>query len=1777
MGNGQIVNYSPIQVRSGGSLPNLTVTADYTVNNFSSVKTLSGTYRAGFKLIDAGGNAVTPEAFSSSFSVSLPPRGAAQGTATAVIPSSALAERTHYQLLAQLYVAGAVAGTWTAAGFPNTSNDDYQFVFADPGQSIPAVGLLSPPSLTRAYLVATAPAQNSFEIQAGSVLGRFEQAGQPAASSPYQVFYTLVVTGTRSGDIALINPRFSFTVNVANHSPDGSAAGSAVINQALDFQPQKQIDPTDSYAIKVSLSHAGPDGVEVADQDTTLSSQRLLQFNGTLLFGAVATTLTALRSDPTPEGTVDQTGENTEVQIDDQGAHLNANPAAMLNSGQTIHVLLGLDGTATTQDAATLADMNSAFGTVAGVSYTLSGASIDNNGIHASGGTVQFPAGFGVSSAPNVRRLNASHPIGALDLNANLQPAGVIALLPGQLDSKLFYAVHEDLPEQFLADLISWDTAAGTFTLHRTGTRHVRADEIATLNGLPTVLETLIAKLRPSNDGYLAAPGPDGGDVVIQADAQGRAILQQATVTLPANQFTSHFPSDITVAWGQTGELTFKAGAVDPANSSLPGAADVALFTLPGAPTLTLIGGEETFQLHPDSGAWNFTPDGALYAQGTFPTSPLKWGARSATDFAQTAASFGAASALVPGFLLRGASATTAIDSHPGELLLTGQGKPGDPTYVEHPLTPPYAAGLADYAGLNVRTLGDGSQNGTSLLGDATFGPYPLSATSKYYLRKAGVSGIQAADHSYFSGKGIGLTMDGFALMLTDYQLAYLDNKATDSRVAGTINVPGVRGTNGFSQDFTKLIFDTQGQPGELTLAQNPALEHPLYYWHARFHPLGAEFLPKPSDPKQAALVFGAEVLLPGLVKEPIRGGLGFLPSGRLASAADGFPGVNSRLKAPKQITLHGPGSLNNDKIAGFVVNPVGDLYFNDPYYADPKAPGTLLAPDDGFVAFAGIIKLPFFANLQVHVLARADSGRSAIRAGWKLNKQTFFTDSKFDSANIGFPPNDSYANYINENEPAGFTYFVDGDASHPRNLYNPLVQQSWLGGVNFALPVKWDPARRRFLSTVPEQRDFLIMTSQRVLQQLTPSGADIRFGLQFNNLPRLNLTSLIIDDQEAEKALQQFIPGVTQLSAAIGAFDKLLGNDSDQLIAAGFDTVLNTFLDYLFGDNGPLKGLSAATDAAKAIGAPADQAFKDLSAKLKDQLSGATTALNLANSLFGEVADGLDIIDKGLSTADVLLQKDKNGKRGTFITDAVNYAITAGVQADDVQSVTSSITDTINGELAPTLDQLSDSLDDVHSLSDSARKLVTTGRDVTAKALGAINVAETLPNDILSAMHDYFAQLHDPVNPGTALQELGVDQLRAQLKKVALNAIMESDFVAQLQETVRDLVDPLHEEYGVVFDQILGAFNDIVRSALEELNNQVVDHLNEDVGNVNRAVGNFQKALQISKVDGSAQIVGNVLDHAHLNATLGIAFPDKVTLAGAIDFKRVHADQPVPPCVTGAADGSIQITVTARGDASLGGNKAAHAELHGQYTMTAQGDPLALSGGMSLDADVHVDIVTLKKADFEFVIGEGDNYVRAEGAGSILLFDVNTRAFFGRTCDPELVKWIDPHIDALFDKLGRPKVSAASPLIGYYGMADGDVVLNRLLDIPDAVVLLKAGGGQGCFIFCDPAVKSIIPGMHYRLSIGVGLGSLSAQAELVALGGLDPISLAPSTTDFINVAENFLKDPVNTVKGAVAGRFSPKFTAGLISWTQDYDFTASGSYLPVPPPGFFLARRIDF
>ena len=1748
-----LTDYRGILVLDNGNVDPLSAQAHYVINNFSR-RTTTATYQVGIQMIDAGGQTVAPEVLGASFTVTLLPFGRADGTTTVSVTPGALIDGAPYRLSAQLYFNDPDNG-WTAEGAPSISLE-YRFHLVNPGEDGGVVSWFTSEALNQAYLLATSPDEASFQLEVQGQIGRLQPIIQPPSIDTYHLYFDVSLTGAASGPVALASPRTTSDIPLASQAIDGGAA-SATFDQILNIAPSGPLDSTDSYTFTIALSYGAPDGTVNPGPTVTLAGQQLLYFNGVFSFGAVTALITDFADAPTP-GLLAPGGILAMVDID-SGGTLQGLPGFTLPAANGVPVKLLVDGTAQVQDGFILSPKYPSYpdvGVVHGVSFVREQLWLDSAGGHSLC-SVRLPTGFGVAGAPNLRRLISNFRVGSLDLDSLLNPVGLVTLPPADIDAVHFYAVHEELPEKFQCDGITWDVAAGTFTLQPTDTQFVRQAEMDALDALPETQYTLVAKVRPSNDGLYRYPGSGvGTTLVVKADALGRAILSSAHIDLPPSTFSTHFPLLTTVTWSQPGALVITDGAVDQTQSMLSGAADFQINVGLASTTSASRPSPDAYTFTPSQGIWMFTPDGGLRAEGTVAPATLRWGSVDGVHFAQTVSGFTTADAHIPGTVLRGSLATTTDDQRPGELLFSGIGQPGQPDYVERTGSPLYASGFADYAGLNFRVTPDGGETAISAIGDVTLGPYPLRPISKYYARLAGVSGIHAADNAAFKALVNGLMVDGFALQLNDYQLAYLDNTPSDSLVSGQVQVPGVKGTPGFGQPFAKMMFNFIGSPTALTLPDPNPVQALLSYWGVNIHPLAAEFQTKPTDSGSHALILGGEVFIPGVVPDPIRGSLGFFPDGHLVAASDGFPGVNSRLKPPKLITLHGTRSAVDPRTPGFTVHPVSDLYFNDPYSDG--------APPQGFVALAGTIKVPFFQALKVHILARGNGGATTVRAGWTDGSgKNFFNQAGFDTANRGYPPGVSAFDY------------EDGSGA-----YNPVAQQSWLGFVDFAMPVVWDPALRRFLSSAPEEREFLVLKSERVIHQLTPSGADIRFGIQFKGLPRLNLAGLVIDDKEATDQLLKFIPNGPQLVAGLNAFDKLLNNQSDELISQGLDSVIDLFLDDLFAAGGPLDGAKSAADAVGAIGAVGSPSFFQIEQNLQQKLSGVVGTVTDVNSVMRDIHDALVDIDTGLSAADSLLVKDKNGKRGAFITQTINLATSVGLPAGDVSQVSDEAPTLINGELAPTLDDIQSAINDVHSLSQSAQSLVGGVQSITTAALEGVNLAGGLPDAIIGAIKQDFSAAHDPT--GLLLVETDRAVLRNHLKKVIHDTVSQSGFVTALQSSVRDAVEPLQQEYGTAFNQIFGVMNNVVSSALENLSDQVIDQLNGPAGQVNRAIGGFKDTFGMTKVEGSAFIVGDVLDHAHINATLALHVPDKVTLQGAVDFKRFRVDQPLPGCAIGTPDGKMQITVTGSGDAAISGAPPVHARAQGQYTMQSNGSPIGLAGSFSIDTDAHFDIISLKHAEFDFAFGLMDNYLYAEGAGSILIFDVNVRAFLGRTCDVALLNRIDPNINDVFKALKLAKVPPAFAVTGYYYRGDGDVSLNRLLGIPDDVVTLQASGGQGSFVFVDDSFTHIIPGVHWAFGLKVSVGPISADAQLSALGGLNPMALLKGQNigaDLAEIATSMFTQPA-LIKGAVSGDFTATASFGPFSQSKDFHFIAKGLYTPpplAPPPGFFFVNEIHF
>ena len=1779
-GVGTVSAYSGIVLRRDGVIEALPVRCNYSITNTGAATTR--TYKVSFSLLDATDTSVGG-ATTAAFSVTIAAAGGGEypvvaGARSAALSPTSLTAGAPYRLRTQLYLQNPVDLNYAPIGAAALSSE-YRWRVVDAGSSAGVVGWLNTVSVLRSYAIASIPGREAFQVQVQGILGRLDELALPEAAADYRLHFDSTLTGAASGPVALVNPRTTALVVLANHAADGAPA-SVAIAQALDLRPLAQIDSLDTFTLTVALSFAGPDGVESPAHSTTLAAARLLHFNGILRFGPAATRLNEVSNTPAPLGPALGGGENTRLGLPLNGASLGSDHTLSAPAG--LAVVLYTDGTAETWDMATVTPPAVPdIGVIRGVRFTRENITLGPAGASATL-RVRFPVGFGLTTSASIRRLRADFPLGIAPLDGALLPSGSFWLRPVDIGAVAFFAAHEQLPTSFESTSIVWNTALGSFALRRDNTHYVRAHELDTLDALRADLVDPTAADRPSNEAVFRHPAASTRvDLVISADAQGRAVLTTVRLDLLPAAFTAHFPRGVTVAWGQIGALVFQDGEIDPAQSTLPGATEAVFACSPNCRHSPVSAPDSQFTFTPNARTWSFSPDGGLQAEGTLAAAPLRWGTRDLTHFVHTTGNFTSAAARLPGNCLRSALASSAADDRPGELLLSGQGRPGEPAYAEHPGSAGYAAGLADYAGLNFRVDGDGAQTATTVLGKLsaprTLGPYDLRGTCKYYARPAGVSGIHEAVTASFAACTGGLNMYGFPMTLDNLQVSYLDNQNQESLVSGTVSVPGVRETEGFRQPFTRIELLCNGDLGDLTLPNPNNLEHTLHYWHATFHATTAEFIhqPPPDTPTSVALVFGADVSVRGVLKAPVSGALGFFPSGNLVTAADGFTGVDSRLRLPSSVGLDGPRST-------FAVHPISRLYFNNAL--DPDAPAAA-----GFVSFAGTVDVPFFEDMKVHVLARTTGGgaQTVIRGGWPdggwtEGGQTFFTSTTFDPMNRGFPS-------AGAGEPAGLGGYLE------KSKYTPRVHQDWLGFVTFNMPVMWDAARRQFISDGPTEEDFLIVSTQRVIQALTPSGADLRFGMQFKGLPRVNLAALVIDEEEATNELIQHIPGGADIAGAAKALEALLNGRSDALVNGAVDAAVDGFLDGLFNafDTPNVLPNRSAAAASFYVDANRPALADDLQLDLK-----GSVAARKGTTIISDISEALDKLEAGLQAADYLLRKQGNGPyqvdgpgaRLAFLTT------TTDIGGDAIQGVQGDINRLINVDLRPTLDDIHRAVVKLHAAVRLAQDQLEGVRDEAEFALEQVNGAKKavgVADLAIGDIQQYFDRVNDPLRH--FLDETGRTALRTDLKRLVRDRIHASTFVSSLQKTLKDLLEPLRDDYQTTFERMHGVINDVLRSAFTKLVAEpLANELGSDAATANKAIGDFNDTFELAKIDGTARIEGDSLVAAHLSAELGLRVPDRIGIKGWIDYRQ-HKSEPLTPTYAAEdADGRIEIEVGAEAGADIKGNPPVHAKLVGRYAMRAiDGMPLAVGGSLDFDTNLKFEDMSLKRVHFQFAFGDRDNYVYAEGEGSFWFIDANVRAFLGQTTDAALLRRVDPLLQDVLAVVDFRPVTRDNPITGVYWNGDGDGSLNRFFGLPDSDFLRITGkGGEGHFMFFNKALikdlggnlprdAKLLIGMRSRKGLSVTLALATAAAELRVLGVINALDLR-KTADFADLQETISKGGLFDV--ALAGDFTPSFgvkIAGVkVEVKKTFKFSAAGKYTPpplVPPPGFVWVNKLDF
>lgn len=1605
-----------------------------------------------------------------------------------LMPVNRLSPFTQYRVKVNMEKASSALGRYSAiaASGQDSLRPYYHFpstVSADPERNVIAV--LDTASYQRTYLVNTVPGRDTLQVRADFTLRRYDGfAAAPVATSIPLRFTVSLIDATSGLPVSLVQSNFTTSRSVQSHGLAllGNPIPPTVLSdsEVLNLKPAGQLDsPGRLYRVQVQLAHQELAGQPyVAANQVTLANQRMLHFNGRLFFGDIATQVTAINNNPAP-GAVTATSVASTLAVAAGGGFIEGSPAHTYGTGAALNVLLRNNGNAEYTGAANVAvsgpspDTN----TVSHVRFQRSGMVLNTGGAFAQL-KVWLPAGFGYRFDRASRVTLGTLDFYGVKLAQNLQPANaeLVWTPPGG-----FWGAEETKPVWIEGQELWWVVALGHFNLKTTGRcEYVRSNELARLAAAPV---PAAQRLKRSNEQlFQAARAVTSAIVEIRAHTDGSARLF-AEFDLASGGFVTHFPHD-SVVRHSGGVLSVKDDVVDSTVSKLNGVLPLKLQYARDC-TEPLCGGAAgpaTLEFKPDGETLHITRDAGLTRGGTLTTpAPLNWGwigLPAIQKYAHRTDPFSEAAFAMAGSFLRGDDTTLNPLYRPGVLLLSGVGH-DDPAHVERPGEAAYQVGLGNYPGLNFRVGSDGAKQGESVLGGKPTGAYPLRGRAKYYVRKAGVSGIHEAVFGAFPPTA---QIYGYDFQFSNFGLAFLDNRNVDSRTQGSVKI---KYPSDFTMAFEELKFTCLGALDDAQVAPGQESKE-LAFWQADFTPLAIKFDRKAAaacNPGEGFLTVGVMAWAQH-VDAPLFGTLGWHPNGNLITRADNAldPPFDSRLKLPNSFQLKGPGSER------YTFTPVNDAYYNnwDFYKTAP-----------GFINLAGKLDVPFFEDLKVHLHTSADKdGTGApiyLMGGWpgkgfEIAGKNFFNANPADPDNRGFPTDTTVAGYRQGNTDGNLKYLV-------------RAQRNWLGVVDFDYPLKWSTTTRAFTAYEPVVNKLLVVTVEHQAKYLSAKNAELKFGLEYEGMPKINLANMVFDQLGgAQNAFTGAVLGPARdaLEAGMDRFNEMLQDQMHVFYDQAFDTLLDPVFDALYDQ---LKAIYLANGNSFPAGEPGNTIASFIT-------GGGNSVVNRLNSLVDGAAPGqFDIvkqldanlaqIEDALQKLDQVLAKAPDGSR-QIVAQLIKNLV-GELAAQFVGAFVDSKLNEFLATLDPSLSQVQAALAELRGVVGDIRSALDLPGDFRQQLkaeLISLNAQVTaVANLIRSDINGRFTQiLNLGDNPFTHYSRA---ELRGFMRQKLEDRFFASVVAKTLQETIKhrlyDVEAAIREGVDSFFQQVNRVIRDIISDSLAEVDNTIAG-LADDVNGV----------LGAGRINGYAHINGDALKLLRLDLYAQLKVPSEMEFNAFFQIKELDSDGTPAACLT-TSGRATEVTMGATDVDVKWISDGLRANVDAKFTFDPALSPprlVNLGGGLELTGELNFETFKIKYLGASMGFGQLENFFSCAARVAINKYEGMGGIFFGRTCTLEPFFW-DKDVQAI---LGAP------PFTGAYVYVEVWIpVSEALLGIPATCffqISAGAGAGAGYFVEGPTYVGKMLLGAHGEVLCIVSVGG---EIKLVGVKNADGLRLKGS------------------------------------------------------------------
>jgi hypothetical protein len=1668
---------SNIQAQAVFSVENFTGT-DTTYTNVLSFRLINTNGGTAHPIYDVG-NTATNGSYTYNITNTLSLAAGTNFTVTNIAyirPAAWMSQFTGFYLECTMLTNGVLAQTLTTA-----PANYYHFTNTVSGDTAYNVLLnLTNAGWSRTYAVQTIAGQNTFQVDAGYEVRRWDDFNLPIAAANVPLVFNCVLRDSSGNAIPLVNSNLVFYDLVNSYAfpflfeIPVFLAGS----HTLDVQPSVQLDSVNkTYYLTVTLSHTNdPLSGQVLTANTQgTTTNELLHFDGNVVFGSVGTTMTNLGAAPpvNPPG-----GGVIGTMLNPVGGYVTALPAYYY-SGANLNVNLQANGDAVvTAGSTTLTGPAPDYGNVARVNFKRGPVTLSPSGA-SSDVTATLPTGFGYRlNDTNSMVIYSTLPFTSVVLDATFVPASDLVYSPA---GSTIYAAEESKPVWLVANQITWHVNAGTFDVPPSalGPYYVRGNEYAYLHSVSNnLVDPPNMGDKRSNDKYWLALLGETGTPTISPDTASNALLT-ATFTFGRGSFRAHFPYDTLVQWGATGVMNVTNDLVPAGSgSTLGGATTVAVPYSRDCSDCSCVGaGPATPAITVTNGQFTFTLDGGLVATGTNSPVDLQWGyACPVSDYAQQALQFSSAAFHMPGVFVRGDQNLLPAVQAPTTILYSGF-QASNLTNVERPLSFAYSQGLADYAGLNFRCVSDGLHGGRSTIAGQNNINWQLDGRSKYYVRAGGVTGIHEAVPGTFPSS---LSLWGYAFTFTSYGLSYISSQNLpspyDSVVDGAVTLPYPAQ---FQQVFSNMTFTCTGAPLSADLPPNEGFKT-MAYWVADFKTLSMMFqTTNGCSPGAGYLAFAIEAFA-SHVPQPLYGTVGFFTNGDQIPPSFGLPGLTSRLKLPNVITMDGPNQST------YSFTPVQDAYYNT-YTNSP--PG----PTAGWLNLFGKMPVPFFEELQLHLQTSCHTNGVAasnapiyLSGGWPRpftgnnnygwldpsppNPNPFGTNL-FDANNLGWPGGGGGLTITNYRD------------NQTGQFYHPRAQQRWLNLITFDYPLSWNTTLRSFKSYQEVTNDLFVLKVQHQIKYMDAKQAEIDFGAQYDGLPRISIANLAfnaIDESTGVgdaivKAAAQPVEDV--LSSGLDKMNQLLDTQMKRMMDGVFDKTVNPIIDqfyttisndfeslpmpqrqefvlrvhtntlnYFIG-GGPNPAATTLTTALHDLGNGLNQA-KNLVGQIRGYLREATNAIESVVGVITTTTNG-----QALGSNIVGLATMTNGTRP--VIPKLLQSLVGDIAPQFINAVVGPAVSNAMQELDPPLSQITDTLNQTKDAISQVDAQLATAGEFTSEIT---NILHTLTSQLAQvsaqvslSVTQYFAQFNYSIDD--PFQHVSAADIKNFIRQQVEDQFFSTDASAQIQTALRqrlyDVDAAMKGQIDSVFQQINGALRNLISESLAQVDNSI-----------NKCLGDVSDVIGAAKISGHALINGHSLTELRIDGHFQFKVPDDMEFDAFLLIKELTSDG-TPGCSSPSGKFN-EITIGATHVPVSWVSTGMTADAEAKFTFDGSTPaPVNLAGQLALNGELDFEAFQLHDLAAALSFGKYENYLALKGGVKFDGYDFSGAIFFGRTCTLDPIKLIDPQVA---DVLGNP------PFTGAYCYAQGWLPVSELvLDIPPSCIFdISAGVGAGAFFFAE-------------------------------------------------------------------------------------------------------------